>query len=143
MSDKLPRRARALLNTAERRRAFDDSAEVAAICRTIATARKQAGLSQEEVAQRSGVPQAEISRIESGMLSRGPTLLTLVRLTRAMQQTLRVQFEAQQEAHPDVVRIVGHSTPASVSPTGIKVYVASGPLRSPLRSRTLKGVKAT
>jgi transcriptional regulator with XRE-family HTH domain len=44
-------------------------------------ARLQAGLSQRELARRSGVPQAAISRIERGLVS--PRVDTLDRLLRA------------------------------------------------------------
>ncbi|HEY2819262.1 MAG TPA: helix-turn-helix transcriptional regulator [Casimicrobiaceae bacterium] len=110
MAEKLPRRAIEAVKNRKGREAHEDSVEVAAICRMIATARKQSGLSQDVLAERSGVPQAEISRIESGMLSRGPTLLTLVRLARAMGESLRVQFEAREARRPEVVQIVGHVT---------------------------------
>jgi transcriptional regulator with XRE-family HTH domain len=44
-------------------------------------ARRRAGLSQRELARRSGVPQPSISRIERGLGS--PTVDTLERLLRA------------------------------------------------------------
>ena len=71
-------------------------------------------MSQERLAQLSGIPQAEISRIESGLLSRGPTLLTLVRLARAMEQSLRIEFEKRDAATPGVVTVVAHTVPFDV-----------------------------
>ena len=135
MPETIPRRALELLKTPEGREAFDDSAEVAAICRMIATARKQSGRSQDELAERSGVPQAEISRIESGMLSRGPTLLTLVRLARAMGQSLRVQFEAPQARQPDVVQSVGHVTSLEPNIPVSVAFAKKGLRRGGVRSR--------
>ncbi len=117
MSDKsmqLPASAQDLLNRPAARAAFDESREVAAICRTLARARKESGMSQEQLAESSGIPQAEISRIESGLLSRGPTLLTLVRLARALQQTLRIAFEKSDAASPGVVTVVAHTVPLEV-----------------------------
>lgn len=46
-------------------------------------ARKRLGLTQEEVAERSGVHPTEISRIESG--KRDPRASTLRRLARALE----------------------------------------------------------
>ena len=68
-------------------------------------------MSQQDLAAASGIPQAEISRMESGMLSRGPTLLTLVRLARAMQQNLLIAFEKSDAASPGVVTVVAHTVP--------------------------------
>jgi transcriptional regulator with XRE-family HTH domain len=49
--------------------------------RILNMARRRAGLSQRELAERAGVPQPSISRIERGQVS--PTVDTLERLIRA------------------------------------------------------------
>jgi transcriptional regulator with XRE-family HTH domain len=46
-------------------------------------ARKRLGLTQEEVAERSGVHPTEVSRIEAG--KRDPRVSTLLRLARAVE----------------------------------------------------------
>jgi len=46
-------------------------------------ARKRLGLTQEEVAERSGVHPTEVSRIEAG--KRDPRTSTLLRLARALE----------------------------------------------------------
>jgi len=46
-------------------------------------ARKRLGLTQEEVAERSGVHPTEVSRIEAG--KRDPRISTLLRLARAVE----------------------------------------------------------
>jgi len=46
-------------------------------------ARKRLGLTQEEVAERSGVHPTEVSRIEAG--KRDPRVTTLLRLARALE----------------------------------------------------------
>ena len=51
-------------------------------------ARRAAGLSQRELARRSGVPQAAISRTEHGLVS--PRTETLDRLLRACDRDLRL-----------------------------------------------------
>ena len=50
--------------------------------------RRRHGLSQQELAQRTGMTQANISRIERDKVS--PTLMTLERLLAAMGETLRL-----------------------------------------------------
>ena len=93
----LPNGVKELLREPRVKQGYEESAEVAEICRTLAEARKLVKISQQELAQRSGVDQAEISRIEAGALSRGPTLLTLVRLARAMGMHLHIQFRCDVE----------------------------------------------
>jgi transcriptional regulator with XRE-family HTH domain len=51
-------------------------------------ARRRAGLSQRELARRAGVPQATISRIETGVVS--PAVDTLEPLIRACGMALEV-----------------------------------------------------
>jgi transcriptional regulator with XRE-family HTH domain len=51
--------------------------------RNLRRAREQAGLTQEEVAERSGVHSTEISRMERGM--RDPRVSTLERLAKALE----------------------------------------------------------
>lgn len=46
-------------------------------------ARKRLGLTQEEVAERSGVHPTEVSRIEAG--KRDPRISTVLRLARALE----------------------------------------------------------
>jgi transcriptional regulator with XRE-family HTH domain len=54
--------------------------------RILNMARRRAGLTQRELAKRSGIPQPSISRIERGQAS--PTVDTLERLLRASGQEL-------------------------------------------------------
>ena len=58
-------------------------------------ARRRAGLSQRELARRSGVPQSSISRIERGQIS--PTVDTLERLLRACDQELEPVRRAREQ----------------------------------------------
>jgi transcriptional regulator with XRE-family HTH domain len=50
--------------------------------------RMESALSQTALQGLSGIPQADISRLESGTMERGPTLLTLVRLAHAAGKQL-------------------------------------------------------
>lgn len=56
--------------------------------RFVADARRRHGLSQKELAERAGVTQANVSRIERDRIS--PSLYTLDRLLQAMGETLTI-----------------------------------------------------
>ena len=60
------------------------------ITMSIIQARKEAGLTQAELSQRTGISQADISRLENG--SRNPSLALLNRLAEAMNTTLHIEF---------------------------------------------------
>lgn len=59
--------------------------------RALIGARLESNLTQEQLAQASGVRQSNISRIESGSCS--PTVETLQKLAAAMGKKLRIRFE--------------------------------------------------
>lgn len=56
---------------------------VGALGKNLREARKRLGLTQEEVAERSGVQAGEVSRIEAG--KRDPQVSTLERLAKAVE----------------------------------------------------------
>ena len=60
------------------------------IMRAIVDARIRAGLTQIELARKSGISQADISRLENG--TRNPSLSLLKRLAEAMNTTLKIEF---------------------------------------------------
>ena len=60
------------------------------ITRAIMNARIQAGLTQTELSKKSGISQADISRLENG--TRNPSLNILKRLAEAMNTTLKIEF---------------------------------------------------
>lgn len=60
------------------------------ITRAILDARIRAGMTQIELAERSGISQADISRLEKG--TRNPSIALLKRLAEAMDSTLRIEF---------------------------------------------------
>ena len=66
----------------------------------IKLARRDAGLSQRELAKRAGTSQAAIAGYESG--KRSPTLETLARIVRAAGQDLRIQVVPYDD-HDDVM----------------------------------------
>lgn len=60
------------------------------ITRAILDARINAGMTQLELSKKSGISQADISRMEKG--TRNPSISVLKRLANAMDSTLRIEF---------------------------------------------------
>ena len=60
------------------------------ITRAILDARIRAGMTQMELAEKSGISQADICRLEKG--TRNPSIALLKRLADAMDSTLRIEF---------------------------------------------------
>ncbi len=60
------------------------------ITRAILNARIQAGLTQSELSEKSGISQADISRLEKG--TRNPSIALLKRLAEALDSTLKIEF---------------------------------------------------
>ena len=60
------------------------------IMRAMMEARIEAGMTQMELSERSGISQADISRLENG--TRNPSLELLKRLAAAMNTTLKIEF---------------------------------------------------
>ena len=66
------------------------------ITRAILDARINAGMTQMELSQKSGISQADISRLEKG--TRNPSLNLLKRLAEAMDSTLSIEFIPNKKA---------------------------------------------
>ena len=64
-----------------------------AIIQAIIDARKSSGLTQKELSEKSGIPQADISRMENG--NANPSLKTLRRLAKGMGMNLVLKFVPQ------------------------------------------------
>lgn len=60
------------------------------IIQAMLDARKAAGLTQKDLAERTGIAQADISRLENG--SANPSLRTLQRLAEGMGMRLKLEF---------------------------------------------------
>lgn len=58
--------------------------------RAVIAARIENNITQEELAQRTGIRQSNISRIENGAVS--PTIETLARLASGLGKTLKIEF---------------------------------------------------
>lgn len=61
-----------------------------AIIQAMIDARKSAGLTQKELAEKTGIAQGDISRLETG--SANPSLKTLQRLAEGMGMRLKLEF---------------------------------------------------
>lgn len=61
------------------------------VMRALISARNEANLTQKELAERSGVRQSNISRIENG--TSVPNIATLQALAKAMNKRLIISFE--------------------------------------------------
>lgn len=59
----------------------------------VRAARRRAGVSQSELAERAGTSQPSITRLEKGQVS--PTVITLDRIARALGTDLVIDFEPQ------------------------------------------------
>ncbi len=66
------------------------------IKRAILRARIDAGLTQTELSEKSGISQADISRLEKG--TRNPSISLLKRLADAMDTTLHIEFVPKKKA---------------------------------------------
>ena len=62
----------------------------------IAAARKEQNMTQKELAERTGINQADISKLENG--TRNPTINLLKRLAEGMDMTLKIEFVPKKHA---------------------------------------------
>jgi len=62
-----------------------------AIIQAIIDARKKSGFTQQQLSERTGIAQGDISKIEKGEAN--PSLKTLKRLASGMDMKLHLQFE--------------------------------------------------
>ena len=60
------------------------------IVQALIDAREAAGLTQSELARKTGIAQGDISKIENG--NANPSIKTLKRLARGMGKILRIEF---------------------------------------------------
>ena len=61
-----------------------------AIVRAMINAREKSGMTQKELSEKTGIAQADISRLETG--NANPSLKTLQRLAEGMGMTLKLEF---------------------------------------------------
>lgn len=68
------------------------------IIRTMIKARKEQNITQKELAERTGITQADISRIENG--SRNPSLDMMKRLAKGLGMRLKLEFVPESKKRP-------------------------------------------
>lgn len=73
--------------------AFEKELLINAIAKMVITLRKNAKLTQQELATRAGTSQPTLARLERGTDTRIPSLSLLARLARAADATLNLKFE--------------------------------------------------
>jgi len=78
------------LEDAEFRQEWEALEPEYAIIQAIIDARKESGMTQQELSARTGIAQSDISKLENG--NANPSLRTLKRLATAMGKTLRIEF---------------------------------------------------
>jgi len=78
------------LNDPEFKKEYDSLRPEFAIIQAIIDARKSTGMTQKELAEKTGITQGDISRLENG--SANPSLRTLQRLAHGMGMTLKLEF---------------------------------------------------
>ena len=78
------------LKDPEIKREYDALQPERTIMQTLIDARKRSGLTQKELAERTGIAQSDISKLEHG--NANPSLRTLQRLASGMGMTLRLEF---------------------------------------------------
>ncbi len=79
-----------LMKDSEFRKEYESIQPEMDIIRAILDARIRAGLTQVQLSEKSGISQADISRLENG--TRNPSLALLKRLAEAMDSTLKIEF---------------------------------------------------
>ena len=66
------------------------------VIRAIVNARTSQNLTQKELAERTGINQADISKLENG--TRNPSINLLKRLAEGMDMMLKIEFVPKQKA---------------------------------------------
>ena len=78
------------LQNEEFKKEYDELDVEFSIIQTMLDARKAAGLTQKDLAERTGIAQADISKLENG--NANPSLKTLQRLASGMGMRLKLEF---------------------------------------------------
>lgn len=90
MMKKLKETVSEQMNDAEFKKEYDALEAEFSVIRAMLDARKAAGLTQKDLADRTGIAQADISKLENG--NANPSLRTLKRLAEGMGMQLKVEF---------------------------------------------------
>ncbi|NIF69594.1 helix-turn-helix transcriptional regulator [Burkholderia sp. Ap-962] len=96
---------RELMEDEDAREAFVVQDRVVRLGQLLRSTRKERGLTQRAIFERTGIDQADLSRIENGEGERGPTLDTLVKYAHALELDLCIGF-ANRPPQKHVSRLV-------------------------------------
>lgn len=91
-----------LLQDADFRAGYDAKSQLVNLGLALRGAREAARTSQKALSELSGVAQSDISRLEAGLGTKGPTFDTLLRLADALGMDLSVNFVAKSRLTSDV-----------------------------------------
>lgn len=83
------------LQDEEFKKEYDDLQPELDVIRAIANARASKNLTQKQLADRSGIDQADISKLENG--TRNPSINLLKRLAEGMGMALKIEFVSKQK----------------------------------------------
>ena len=78
------------LSNCEFKKEWEDLQPEMAVIQALTDARKESGLTQKELAEKTGIAQSDISKLETG--NANPSLKTLQRLAAGLGKKLRVEF---------------------------------------------------
>lgn len=78
------------LKNPEFKKEYDALEPEFAVIRAILEARKDAGITQKELSERTGIAQGDISKLENG--SANPSVKTLERIAAALGKKLKIEF---------------------------------------------------
>ena len=83
-----------MLSDAETKHAYDELEEEYAALHAVLRARREAGLTQSEIAQRMGTTTSAVSRLESSLISQkhSPSFATLKKYARACGKKLVIRL---------------------------------------------------
>lgn len=84
------------LQDEEFRKEYDEIQPEMDVIKAIVEARISQNLTQKELAQRTGINQADISKLEHG--TRNPSINLLKRLAEGMDMALKIEFVPKQKA---------------------------------------------
>ena len=83
------------LQDEEFKKEYEDIQPEMDVIRAIVDARTKCHMTQEELAQRTGINQADISKLENG--TRNPSVNLLKRLAAGMDMVLKIEFVPNQK----------------------------------------------
>ncbi len=88
-----------LMEEPEFRKAYENYEPDFQIMKAIAGARAKTGMTQKEVSEKTGIIQAEISKLENG--NANPSIKTLKKLAAGLNMRLVISFEPIEEKKTD------------------------------------------